>query len=201
MAPKAAAKFVFNLPTSVVSPTDVARLVRELDLIDSFFRQNEIRQAGQQAALSRMSKLLDQCAAENQLNMLQEEHRQAITAAIKSLHESAPVVHMSFSIDPPGTYIQKIVGWMRQNINPAVLVTVGLQPTIGAGCIVRTTNQIFDFSLREYFSQKREFFISKMHEAVADAAVAENTSVSTPPQVAVAAAPQAQTNPVEAAKA
>ncbi len=161
----------FHLPTTIVSPTDVARLVRELDLIDSFFRQNEIRAPGQQSSMPRMSKLLDQCAAENQLNMLAEDHRQIIIEAMRNFHVSAPVVHMSFSIDPPGTYVQKIVAWMRQNIHPHVLVTVGLQPTIGAGCIIRTTNQIFDFSLREYFAEKRGFFIEKMHDAVSDVVV------------------------------
>lgn len=163
-------KVNFVLPSAVVSPTDVARLVRELELIDSFFRQDAIRQAGQQTAMPRMSKLLDQCASENQLNMLQESHRQFIIAYMQWLHSAAPVVHMSFSIDPPGTYVQKIVAWMRTNIHPEVLVTVGLQPTIGAGCIVRTTNKIFDFSLREYFSEKRGFFVDKMHEAVSDQA-------------------------------
>lgn len=201
MGPESSAKPVFHLPTSIVSPTDVARLVQELDLIDSFFRQNEIRAPGQQAALPRMSKLLDQCAAENQLNMLQEDHRQVIISTMQVLHKSAPVVHMSFSIDPPGTYVQKIVAWMRQNIHPQVLVTVGLQPTIGAGCIVRTTNKIFDFSLREYFVEKRGFFIEKMHEAVADKVEAVNPAAETIAVIqtpAFAAPVVRQVTPVEA---
>ena len=37
----------FVLPVSVVSPTDIARLLREIDNIDNFFRQAEIRSGGQ----------------------------------------------------------------------------------------------------------------------------------------------------------
>jgi hypothetical protein len=47
------------------------------------------------------------------------------------------------------------------------LVRVGLQPNIGAGCVVRTTNKSFDFSLRRFFDSKHEFFMKKLHEVVA----------------------------------
>ena len=46
--------------------------------------------------------------------------------------------------------------WLRREIHPLVLMTVGLQPNIGAGCIVRTTNKYFDFSLRQDFANKRD---------------------------------------------
>lgn len=151
-----------------MSPTDVARLLREIESIDNFFRQSAIRAAGTQDAMPRMSKLLDQLAADNQLNVLQEEHRKYVVDSLEILHTSAPVMHMSFSIDPPGPYVQKIVTWLRRNVHAQVLVTIGLQPNIGAGCVVRTTNKIFDFSLREYFNDKRGFFIEKMHEAIAE---------------------------------
>lgn len=161
-------KRTFVLPVSIMSPTDVARLLREIESIDNFFRQSAIRAAGTQDAMPRMSKLLDQLAADNQLNVLQEEHRKYVVDSLEILHTSAPVMHMSFSIDPPGPYVQKIVTWLRRNVHAQVLVTIGLQPNIGAGCVVRTTNKIFDFSLREYFNDKRGFFIEKMHEAIAE---------------------------------
>lgn len=158
----------FVLPVSIVGPTDIARLLREMEAVDEFFRQNTIRKPGDQIALPRLSRLMDQLATENQLNLLHETHRSYITDALAVLHKSAPVMHLSFSVDPPGSYVQRIVAWMRKNIHGEVLVTVGLQPNIGAGCIVRTRNQVFDFSLREYFKQSRGFFIEKLHESISD---------------------------------
>jgi hypothetical protein len=70
---------------------------------------------------------------------------------LKSLSANAPVMHVSFSVDPPGPYVQKIVFWFRHNIRGDILVRVGLQPNIGAGCVVRTTNKSFDFSLKKIF--------------------------------------------------
>ncbi len=156
------------LPTSIVSPTDIARLAREMDDLDNFFAQQEIRQGGAPTAMPRVSKLMDQLAADNQLNLLHESERGQLKGLLDSLHQSAPVLHISFSVDPPGPYVQKIVDWLRRNIHQHVLVTVGLQPNIGAGCVVRTTNKLFDFSLREFFTQKRDFFIEKLHQAITD---------------------------------
>ena len=165
MAPEATRATV-QLPTSIVSPTDIARLSREIESIDSFFQEQQIRSAGASTAMPRLSKLMDQLASDNQLNLLTPQHRQILRQLLEQLHRSAPVMHISFSVDPPGAYVQKIIEWLRQNIHQHVLVTVGLQPNIGAGCIVRTTNRMFDFSLREFFSQKRPFFIEKLHQAI-----------------------------------
>ncbi len=157
-----------SLPVGIVSPTDIARLTREIEAIENYFREQRIRQAGEPNSMPRLSKLMDQMAAENQLNLLDTADRTKILEVLEKLHSSAPVMHISFSVDPPGPYVQKIVSWLRQNIDQHVLVTVGLQPNIGAGCVVRTTNKLFDFSLREFFAQKREFFIKKMHESITE---------------------------------
>jgi len=171
----------FVLPVSIISPTDIARLKRELESIEGFFQQSKIREGGQeQPTIPRMSKLMDQLAVENKLNMLQEDHRAYVLKSLDILQSSAPVMHVSFSVDPPGSYVQKIVYWLRTNIHAQVLVTVGLQPNIGAGCVVRTTNRIFDFSLREYFNAKRDFFIEKMHEAISDQPIAQPVVNATP---------------------
>jgi hypothetical protein len=157
-----------SLPVSIVSPTDIARLTREIEGVENFFRDQSIRNPGAPITMPRLSKLMDQLAADNQLNLLNDSDRSKILELLEKLHESAPVMHISFSVDPPGVYVQKIVAWLRQNIHQHILVTVGLQPNIGAGCVVRTTNRLFDFSLREYFTQKRDFFIEKLHEAISD---------------------------------
>jgi hypothetical protein len=56
----------------------------------------------------------------------------------------------------------KLVGWFRANVHPHVLVQVGLQPNIAAGCVVRTTNKVFDLSLRNHFAQNQQVLIESM---------------------------------------
>lgn len=69
---------------------------------------------------------------------------------------------MSFSADPSPLFTQRLISWLRQNIHPDLLLQVGLQPTIGAGTVVRTTNKYFDLSLREFFNQKKAVLLAKM---------------------------------------
>lgn len=160
-------KNTLELPIAVVSPTDIARLLREIEALDEFFRQSAIREGGTPQTAPRYSRLLDEVVVANSLNLLQQSDRDSLIKSFKDLSLHAPVMHVSFSVDPPGPYVQKIVFWFRQNIRGDVLVRVGLQPNIGAGCVVRTANKSFDFSLRKFFDSKHEFFMKKLHEVVA----------------------------------
>jgi hypothetical protein len=154
------------LPIAVVSPTDIARMLKELDSLDEFFRQSAIRTGGQPQTAPRYSRLLDEVVVANKLNLLQPDNRESLKESFQELSEHAPILHISFSTDPPGPYVQKIVDWLRTNVESTILVRVGLQPNIGAGCVVRTTNKSFDFSLRKFFESKHDFFMEKLHEVL-----------------------------------
>jgi len=183
-----------TIPNEVISPTDIARLVRELENLDEFFRQSAIREAGTPQSAPRYSRLLDKLVVSNELNLLQGDHRENLLSFMKNIATKAPILHISFSVDPPGAYVQKIVTWLRSNIDGRILVRVGLQPNIGAGCVVRTTNKSFDFSLRRFFDSKKDFFAAKLHEVVsADATpVTINTTAKSE---SVISEPQTNTNP------
>jgi F0F1-type ATP synthase delta subunit len=168
-----------DLPIAVVSPTDIARLTRELVDIDEFLVQSAIRKGGQRQTIPRYSRLLDEVVVSNKLNLLQEDDRHKLLASFKNLTDTAPVVHISFSSDPPGPYIQKIVFWFRQNIRRDVLLSVGLQPNIAAGCIVRTNSKSFDLSLKRFFQNKKDFFQEILHKAVQSEINDQPTVVST----------------------
>lgn len=165
-----------TLPIGIVSPTDIARLSREIEGIDNFFRDQKIRVGGETNSMPRLSKLMDQLATENKINLLVENDRSKVLTILEQLHKSAPILHISFSVDPPGAYVQKVVAWLRRNVHQYALVTVGLQPNIGAGCVVRTTNKMFDFSLREFFAEKRDFFVEKLHVAITDPTFTANSA-------------------------
>jgi F0F1-type ATP synthase delta subunit len=159
-------QYTLTIPSEIISPTDIARLLRETENLDEFFRQAAIRQGRAPQSTPRYSRLLDTIVVANELNLLQSDDRQKLLASMKELVAHAPIMHISFSVDPPGAYVQKIVDWLRSNIDGRILVRVGLQPSIGAGCVVRTTNKSFDFSLRRFFDNKKEFFAQKLHEVV-----------------------------------
>jgi hypothetical protein len=158
----------------VVSPADVNRLSRELEAIDDGLLEASVRK-GDEAKLAKTSRLMDQLTGLNKLNLAHKADRQLLGQFLAAVRKQAPVMHMSFSADPSPAFMEQLVAWLRREIHPQVLVTVGLQPTLGAGCIVRTTNHQFDLSLRQNFVKKRGLLIEKLtpepRQAVAAKAV------------------------------
>ncbi|MEK7603477.1 MAG: hypothetical protein AAB459_04545, partial [Patescibacteria group bacterium] len=134
-----------SLPVAVVGRVDLGRLLREVEGLTDFLEQAAIREPGTaQAKMPKTSRLLDQAIEINKLNLLTNDDRNQLRQFLKTVYQEAPVMHMSFSADPSPNFTQKLVAWLRQEIHPFVLLQVGLQPNIGAGCVVRTTNKYFD---------------------------------------------------------
>jgi F0F1-type ATP synthase delta subunit len=161
MAPKqvqAPAKQL-ELPTLVFGPIEVRRLSRELEALEDYIEQAEIREKGKQPPLPKTSRLLDALAANNNLNLLVADSRTILKKFLVDVDTKAPVIHVSFATDPSSAFAAKIVAWLRTNIHPHALLHLGLQPSIAAGCIVRTSNKSFDFSLRNRFHDQRQVLL------------------------------------------
>lgn len=148
-----------KLPNSVVSQVDVARLMRELGALGDFFISTQARQAGASVQPPRSSGALEQLASENKLNLLDGQHRQQLNDALNTLLGQAPLIHISFAAEPSPKALDRIVSWLRSNIHPQTLLQVGLQPTIVAGCVVRTPNRVLDLSMRAYLKQQEPYLV------------------------------------------
>lgn len=143
-----------SLPISVATKVDVGRLMRELQQVDNFLREATIRTPGTPVKMPKTSRLLDEMVAINKINLLHEEDRNRLIDFMTSVRAKAPIMHISFSADPSPAFTQKLITRLRAEIHPLVLLQLGLQPNIGAGSVLRTTNMYFDFSLRKRLEQK-----------------------------------------------
>ena len=152
-----------SLPSLVLSPADLSRLRREVKSLDNYLEAQKVREPGVPVdRLPKVSRLLNDLAEGNKLNLLHETVRQELTVQLDDLLAHAPIVHLSFAADPSAASLQEIVVWLRQNIRADVLIRVGLQPNIAAGCVMRTTNRYFDFSLRHYLSTHRQYLLEAL---------------------------------------
>ncbi len=156
-----------KLPLMAIGRVDVSRLLRESEAVDQFMTQSAIRQPGTSVKMPKTSRLLDEMVESNKLNLLVAEDRHRIISFLKATHTKAPVLHFSFGADPSPLFTQKLITWLRINIHPAVLVQMGLQPGLGVGCVLRSTNKYFDLSLRQKFADNRQLLIDKLGEAKA----------------------------------
>ena len=156
------------LPSLVVGPSDVIRLRRELESLNDYMREATLRKGGEETPkLPKTSRVLDAFAELNKLSLLQSTDRDAATAFLRELLKSAPNIHMSFAADPSAAFVDKVITWLRQNTHPLVLLQIGLQPTIAAGCVLRTPNHYYDFSLRRHFAENHDLLIQKLESIAA----------------------------------
>lgn len=177
---------ILVLPVGVVGRVDAGRLLREVEKLDEFLEQAAVREPGTSIKLPKTSRLLDELLSTNKLNALDESDRRRLLSFLTNVRSKAPILHMSFSADPSPRFTQSLVTWLRQEIHPLVLVQVGLQPNIGAGCVVRTTNKQFDFSLKQYFTHQRDLLVKKLRgdmeaETPETAKVAQNVPADKEP--------------------
>lgn len=166
-----------ELPTIIFGPVEVHRLQREIEALQEYLQAAAIREPGKQAPLPRASRMLEALAGDNKLNLLHAADQKRLITFLQKVEEKAPVIHISFAADPSAAFTAKIVSWLRANIHPYALLQLGLQPTIAAGCIVRTANKTFDFSLRKRFDQQRPLLIESLEkgaDATGPAAPAQN---------------------------
>ncbi|CAN5406310.1 hypothetical protein BH09PAT4_BH09PAT4_01260 [soil metagenome] len=165
MEPKATSSFV--LPPSVAGVADIMRLKRELDSLYEYLHQSALRQVpATQVNLPKTSHVLDELIRANKLDLLHREQYEFVMAELNIIETKAPQIHLSFSTDPSAAFMSRIVGWLRQNVHPSVLVQVGLQPALAAGVIVRTPNKQFDLSLKQNFEKARPLLMQKIQEGL-----------------------------------
>ena len=155
------------LPNIAVGRSDVVRLQRELEALGDYLHQAALRKTPtDEIKLPKTSRLLDEFMTMNKFNLLHREDHDVAVKALQDIVGHAPHLHVSFSTEPSSAFLAKLVGWLRENIGPTVLVQVGLQPGIAAGCIVRTPNRQFDLSLGQSFKKNREMLLGQLRGEV-----------------------------------
>lgn len=185
------ARKVFVLPTLMLGPADVNRTLLELQELEDFLRQVSARKTAD-VSLPKMSRTLESLADINGIDLLKAESRTQLLGFVQQIQERAPVLHFSFASEPSAAFTAHIVEWLRANVSKYALVQVGLQPSIAGGCIVRSTNKVFDLSLRRHF---------KDHAAVLPQLLADLRTKEPQPSIAelaVAAAGAKADKPVAA---
>ncbi len=154
----------FVLPDSIVTRSDVARLVMEIERVD-----NEMiaKTARARVKVKDKSEILlgDQLQAflaANELSLEKSRERTRIIKELRQLKQDAPGVHMTFAVMADPYSLSEIVTWLRTHAHPQTLLTVGLQPGLVAGAHMRTPNKALDFSLRGALDEHRGDLVKRL---------------------------------------
>jgi hypothetical protein len=151
-----------KLPDSINVMNVVSQLINELENIEDFFLKMKLKSSLNQVDIPKTSVALEELAKINDLNLIKSEDRLNLKQFLHFLRTKAPVIHLSFGSVPEDLFLDKIAGWFRTEINPHLLMSVGLQPSIGAGFKLRTTNKYYDFSLHRYLMENKQALIKAL---------------------------------------
>ena len=151
-----------KLPNSISTRKDLAHINRELRIFYDYMIQSIMRHDNP-ITYTPISDQLRELAIVNQIDLRDQSACERLIEDLQQLKSDAPSVHISFPVEPSREALDKLIDWLRAEIDQTIVISVGLQPSIAVGVVVRTPNHQFDFSLRKHLENSRE----KLKEAIA----------------------------------
>ncbi|MGH7218495.1 MAG: F0F1 ATP synthase subunit delta [Candidatus Microsaccharimonas sp.] len=147
----------FLLPASVIDKQDAARLVEEMERVDSVMTSDKVRARFRKnvAETPALSEHLTAFLEMNHLAITESKVRTQLVKQLRTMKDTLPVVHMTFATEADPESLQHIVAWLRETVHPQAVVSVGLQPSLVAGVYLRTANHVFDLSIRGKLKAQR----------------------------------------------
>ena len=167
----------FVLPAQLSSKTDINRLLRELETLEEVL----IGQESKKSPPPKITSLLNQTALANGYKLLEQTHRRHITDQLTKIRDHAPLLHISFAAEPSPKVTETLLTWLRSNVHRYILLQIGLQPSIAAGCVLRTPNKIFDMSLGASLQKQTPYLLELLKGAALDAPASTTKPVASLP--------------------
>lgn len=154
----------FTLPPSVVSTVDVARLVAELERVDNELTTAAVHEkvADNHYTQPVLSQQLNDFLQQNTIDLADGQYRSELVRQLRALKKSLPVVHMTFAASIDKESLQRLVEWVRTSLHPQAVIAIGLQPALIGGVYVRTTNKVYDLSLRSILKGQRGELVKQL---------------------------------------
>lgn len=160
-----------TLPPTLIGRVDLSRLVREVESVDNDFEVQKVRdhKAAGSLSIPTMSRSLSDFLQMNKVDITDPQARMALKKQLGLMKDKSPTIRMVFAAEPEPEFLQQLVAWIRQEIHPGALLTVGLQPGIIGGVYMRTPNHVHDFTIRTMLAGKRDIIRAELETVLKQA--------------------------------
>ena len=153
----------FTLPPSLITKIDLAHMINEVEMIDSTLEAEKVRgYKKEQYQLPAISRQLTEFLALNKIDVLDDHARMTFKEQLRKLKDKVPIVHLTFATPADPESLAYLAGWMRQEIHPLTVLSVGLQPSLIGGVYIRTPNHVHDYSMRALFKGKTSVLVDDL---------------------------------------
>lgn len=158
----------FVLPNFVVSKRDIIKMQRYIELyLDAMLQQRVSKSTAQvDRATPKLTKKIEDLFSQNHLDP-NEVSLKAVHGKLEEIKEHAYNVRIAFASEPSDEVIGRVADWFRREIDNTILLQVGVQPSIAAGCVLQTGPHRYDFSLRQQLLGSTAKFITIMTKMAA----------------------------------
>lgn len=150
------------LPPSITGRSEISHLLLEIEAVDYDFEAQAIRNPSSTLVVPAVSRRLKEVAEVNMVTIENVKDRKMLIDRLRIAKEKAPSLHIAFSIEPEPAILSQLVAWIRENLHPIALVTVGIQPSLVGGCVIRTPDHIYDFSFRNQLRASQPILTEKL---------------------------------------
>lgn len=166
-------KLEIKLPPALIGRAHLAQLVRELEVVENDFESQKARGATKDTyKMPHMTRALSDCIELNKIDIMSGQVRMHFKSALNDMKNKAPVIHFTFASEPDLEVLQKLTDWVRTEVHPQALVSVGIQPGLVGGVYLRTPNHVHDFSLKALLHTKRGIIADELATAIQSAQTA-----------------------------
>jgi F0F1-type ATP synthase delta subunit len=153
----------FVIPAALVSKVDLAHLIREVEAVDSNLEAQKVRgYTKEQYRLPPISRALNDFLTLNKIEILDDHLRMVFKEQLRILKDRIPVMHLTFSTPADPESLEYLTAWIRKELHPQALISVGLQPSLIGGVYVRTPNHVHDYSMRALFKGKTSVLVGDL---------------------------------------
>ena len=169
-----------TLPISVTGRMHLSRMIRELESLDNDFETQKARDRDSKAKIPTMSQTLADCVELNKVDILSGHSRMQLKKAMNLAKDKAPTIHFTFASEADPRSLQQLAAYVRKEIHPQALLSIGLQPSLVGGVYIRTPNQVHDFSLKALLRGKRNVITSALADGIIKS---QQAPAATPEQI------------------
>lgn len=161
---KLAQKEALILPPSLTGQVGISHLLIEIESVDNDLGTQKIRSPGATLVVPAISRQLKEILELNKQSIVSSKDRATLIRQLKTTKEKAPVIHITFASEPEPSILVQLISWIRTNLHPSALVTIGVQPAIVGGCVFRTPDHIYDFSFRNQLVASKSLLTDRLKE-------------------------------------
>lgn len=157
----------FRLPDSMSSPQDLTDLLLEVKEYGKWKAHNDIlERAGSKRTTKppQMSKAASEAISSwSKGKSLSRSDVEELVNTLNKFTTEAPRINITLAAPVSGDLKKKLIGWLRDNIAPNILVTFDFNKTILGGMVLRSGSKIFDWSFRRQIMASRDKFIEEIN--------------------------------------